>query len=82
MVTASAKRAVELNRQAAEFKGQCVSAKLFAKHLKVRINQGNLKGELAVAAILLLGVEDELLYLRFFSLLNPPSNFVQHVLPF
>ncbi|XP_072019535.1 protein CMSS1-like [Amphiura filiformis] len=36
LVTASAKRAVDLNRQGSEFKGQCVSAKLFAKHLKIQ----------------------------------------------
>ena len=40
------------------------------------------RGELAVVAILLSGMEGELLYLRIILLLSPPSNFVQHALPF
>lgn len=35
LVTVSAKRAVDVNREATEFKGKCVSAKLFAKHMKI-----------------------------------------------
>ena len=45
---------------------------------KNQYNQGNLKGESAVAAILPLHMEGEL-----FSLLSPPSNFfVLFLLPF
>ncbi|XP_038048064.1 protein CMSS1-like [Patiria miniata] len=37
VVTASARRAVDLNREAVAFKGkQCVSAKLFSKHMKIQ----------------------------------------------
>ncbi|XP_022089889.1 protein CMSS1-like [Acanthaster planci] len=37
LLTASARRAVDLNREAAAFKGkQCVSAKLFSKHMKIQ----------------------------------------------
>ncbi|XP_071955374.1 protein CMSS1-like [Antedon mediterranea] len=35
VITSAAKRAVDLNRQANNFKGKCTSAKLFAKHMKV-----------------------------------------------
>ncbi|XP_077991760.1 protein CMSS1-like [Glandiceps talaboti] len=35
VITSSAKRAVELNREAVEFKGKCKTVKLFAKHMKV-----------------------------------------------
>lgn len=36
LVTSSAKRAVDLNRDAQKFKGKCSSAKLFAKHMKLK----------------------------------------------
>lgn len=35
LLTSSAKRAVDLNRDTQAFKGTCVTAKLFAKHLRV-----------------------------------------------
>ena len=41
--------------------------------------QENLKGESVMVAILLSCMEGELLYLRIFSLLSWPSNFVQCV---
>ncbi|PIK42214.1 hypothetical protein BSL78_20926 [Apostichopus japonicus] len=36
IVTSSGKRAVELNRDSASFRGKCSTAKLFAKHLKLK----------------------------------------------
>ncbi|XP_070556223.1 protein CMSS1-like isoform X2 [Ptychodera flava] len=35
LISSSAKRAVDVNRQAADFKGKCTSVKLFAKHMKL-----------------------------------------------
>ena len=46
------------------------------------LDQGNLMGESAVAAILPSHMEGELLFLWIYLLLCPTSNFVQRVLPF
>ncbi|XP_033102324.1 protein CMSS1-like, partial [Anneissia japonica] len=35
VISSAAKRAVDLNREAKDFKGECSSAKLFAKHMKI-----------------------------------------------
>ena len=49
---------------------------------KITYNQGNLKGEYVVAAILPSCMEASLFYLRIFSSLSPPNNFVKRELPF